>query len=326
MPGASLSRAPWLAGLALCACAQTVAPSGDGGAGDDARNDDRPAATGDGVQPGCSVADWRCADLVDPGDRTVWVDQDLDLPDVNRDLWEWNRIRYGVRLGPYRLGRYEVTNEAYLACAATGGCPAPTSIPPSGTPVAIPADYPTATAYARHPALLTWLRAQAVCRFLGGDLPTKAQWQFAADAGGDRRFPWGDVPGCVGNFRFVQTLSPEGDTRLDCPTVPRSPRTLAVDALPAARGPFGSFNLLGNVAELVYNDYAADWSAGLRLRNEAGEFPLDPPPPPQSAGMSVGGSWFGIYPVRYAAHLVRATADAAPTVATGARCVWRAEP
>ncbi len=47
---------------------------------------------------------------------------------------------------------------------------------------------------------VTWDTARALCRFRGGDLPTEAQWEFAAtQEGRDRKtaFPWGNEdPGC----------------------------------------------------------------------------------------------------------------------------------
>jgi formylglycine-generating enzyme required for sulfatase activity len=41
-----------------------------------------------------------------------------------------------------------------------------------------------------------WASARAYCRFLGGDLPTQAQWTYAAAIAGSaepRRFPWGNA-------------------------------------------------------------------------------------------------------------------------------------
>ncbi|MEJ7728608.1 MAG: formylglycine-generating enzyme family protein [Polyangiaceae bacterium] len=48
-----------------------------------------------------------------------------------------------------------------------------------------------------------WYGARAMCRFLGGDLPTEAQWEYVATAAArtyETSWPWGaDAPGCLGD-------------------------------------------------------------------------------------------------------------------------------
>lgn len=47
---------------------------------------------------------------------------------------------------------------------------------------------------------INWLNAKRFCRWVGGDLPSKSQWEYAATAGDSsllNKYPWGgDVPSC----------------------------------------------------------------------------------------------------------------------------------
>ena len=111
-----------------------------------------------------------------------WVDNSVERP------------QHVVTLAKaFMIARYEVTVRIYDACVATGQC-SPAEVRDFGV-----AGWGLNTAAgqrSRHPQNgLSWAQARSVCTFLGGRLPSEAEWEYAADGSSSHRlYPWGNSP------------------------------------------------------------------------------------------------------------------------------------
>ncbi len=148
------------------------------------------------------------------------------------------RPEHSVTLDPYFIDIFEVSNEAYQACVAEGGCTQANlrnSFRRSGY-----RDDPT---FANYPVMgVTWNQANAYCTWAGKRLPTEAEWEFAASGPENFTWPWGN--------EFDATLS--AASSLD---------TEPVDDFPEGASPFNVFNLAGNVNEWVQDRFDGNFYA-----------------------------------------------------------------
>ncbi len=158
------------------------------------------------------------------------------------------RPTHQVAISPFRLGTYAVTAADYALFAGKGGSKAD-NLPATG---------------------MDWYSAYAYAAWLGGRLPTEAEWEYAARGGTEHEYTdrngketaLGQVGWYSGNAR--QKPEPVGQLEPN---------------------PWGLYDMIGNVWE-----WAADWYAPY-----SAEFTTDPWGP-TSGGRRVvrgGGAWVG---------------------------------
>lgn len=140
---------------------------------------------------------------------------------------------HGVRLTAYCMDLTEVTVAAYRGCTAAG-CTAPDTAAGCNWGVAGRDDHPI--------NCITGEQAGAYCRWRGGDLPTEAQWEFAARGTDNRTYPWGSAaPGAR------PCWSGGGTARAG---------TCAVATFPDDVSPTGLLDMAGNVMEWTSDGFA----------------------------------------------------------------------
>ena len=156
---------------------------------------------------------------------------------------------------PFAIARYETTFAQWDACVAAGACRQGVGDIGFGR-----GDQPV--------MLVAWEDAQAYAGWLSEvtgkkfRLPTEAEWEYAARAGSETRFPWGDDVGS-GNANCDECGSRWDDER-----------TAPVGSLPA--NAFGVHDMVGNLYEWVedcgrysYEGAPSDGSAVARMPRAA---------------------------------------------------------
>jgi formylglycine-generating enzyme required for sulfatase activity len=184
--------------------------------------------------------------------------------DNNKDAYDDEKPQHEVYLDGFWIDLTPITNATYRNAVEAGACTKPNDTTYYGN-----------QKYANHPVVnVDWHQAQAYSKWVGGRLPSEAEWEKAARGTDGRTYPWGEGIDCKrANYKgklFNQVCKGE---------------TTAVGEYLEGASPYGVLDMAGNVWEWVNDWYAEDYYQNSPVKNPSG------PENGQSRGLR-GGSWF----------------------------------
>ncbi|MBN2378333.1 SUMF1/EgtB/PvdO family nonheme iron enzyme [candidate division WOR-3 bacterium] len=207
----------------------------------------------------------------------------MGCPEWDEDAYDDEMPQHSVYLNGYYISKYEITNAQFceflnengnlyqgFECIVLEGGWELCQIYESSGKYYVDAgkeDYPVID--------VTWYGAKGFCQWIGGRLPTEAEWEKAARGTDMRKYPWGDEDPTEARAKYGDPDS----TRVN--TVPVGYYTDGVSA-------YGCFEMAGNVAEWVADWYYYDYYE---------ESPEENPPRPETGSYKVfrGGCWYWWY-------------------------------
>ncbi len=247
--------------LAACAPASTPAPTSTSTS---LPPTSEPTATS---VPPTSAPTLAPASLAGPsaGTTMMWVDGGslvyIPAGEFTMGLGYGDAPTETFSLNSYWIQQTEVTNAMYTQCVASGNCTAPVQeVGAAPYNAAQFGDYPIVG--------VTWDAAKTYCQWIGGQLPSEAQWEKAARGQNGNKYPWGNnSPTC--DLANLKTCGGH---------------TTPVNAHPNGKNFYGLLDMAGNVYEWVNDYYDPNYYASAPASN--------PPGPATGNGRITRGSSF----------------------------------
>lgn len=155
-----------------------------------------------------------------------------------------------VDIKAFQLAKTEVTVAQYKACVDAGIC-----APPQAGNKRCTAEFMNWDKAGRedHPInCVTWTDASTFAKWVGGRLPTEAEWEYASRSGGrESQYPWGDAPAdCTRAVMSAHDPASAGCGR---------PGTWPVCGKASGNTKHGACDMAGNVWEWVEDAYATSY-------------------------------------------------------------------
>lgn len=136
--------------------------------------------------------------------------------------------QHTVYVGEFQISRTEVTNAQYIKCVNAGVCPAPKN------------ETYNRTEFTHRPVTdVSWYDATTYAGWVGGRLPTEAEWEKACRGTDVRIYPWGNA-------------APTGELLNYDRPIAGSIRNAG--SYPKGKSPYGVLDMAGNVWEWISSE------------------------------------------------------------------------
>jgi formylglycine-generating enzyme required for sulfatase activity len=144
---------------------------------------------------------------------------------------------------------------------------------------------PGSEAQDNHPVVqVSWDDAAAYCAWVGGALPTEAQWEKACRGTDGRAYPWGNAFD-EGRMNYCEAQCPVTRWNQEPTFDDGYAYTAPVGSYPAGASPYGALDMSGNVWEWTADRYDADYYADAPAENPQG-------PSRGYERVQHGGAWY----------------------------------